>query len=620
METISKSIDFSTTKIVSGFWADKQQLISDTTIHAVCDRFKETGRIDAFAFDWKEGMPNRPHIFWDSDVAKWIESVACLLQLGKNPELETIVDHLVEQIIKNQDANGYFNIYFTVIEPEARFTRRSQHELYCAGHLMEAAVAYHNATGKDAFLCAMCRYADYIERRFVIEKNTGFLTGGHPEIELALVKLYHATDEERYLALSEHFVSLRGREEHNGAYCDGNAYYAQDHAPAEEQTTAEGHAVRAVYFYSAMADIAGERKNEKLFTACKSIFEDIATKKMYVTGGIGSSACGECFTIPYDLPNLTAYSESCAAIGLCFFAQRMAALEADSLYGDAAERAMYNGCLSSLSLDGKSFFYENPLELYPPLIDRDRSITVKNHLPCTRRSAVFDCSCCPPNITRFFASIGNMLYSVKEKTLFVHHYMESTTETDQNGNKFNMRQTTGYPYDGKIQFSFEGEGIEELAFRIPGWCEHYALTADGKQTNAVLNKGYAYIPCTSNTEVVLDLRMDFLFFEAHPAVKEDCGKVALQRGPVVFCMEEADNGKLLQDVCIDTNAGYKLSKHPVLGIPCIQTTGWRRNAEAFRGLYRRQTKDLKSCKLTFIPYYAFANREEGEMTVWVHKK
>ena len=347
-------VEFNNIKITGGFWKERQDLIRNVTAKAVYDRFYDTGRIDAFKFDKKSEI--KPHIFWDSDVAKWMEGVAYLIQEKSEPQLEAIVENLIDLIEKNQDDCGYFNIFFTVVEPQNRFVNRDCHELYCAGHLMEAAVAYYYATGKRKFLDLMCKYADYIEKRFKIDKDAEFVTPGHQEIELALVKMYEATGEKRYLELSKFFIDERGkRSEFKYDWCKES--YHQSHIPVREQKEAVGHAVRATYLYCAMADLALRYNDKDLQSACETIFEDIVNHKMYITGGIGSSRAGEAFTIPYDLPNLIAYTESCAAIGLILFCHRMLLLTNDVKYSHVIERALYNGFLSSFSLDGKSFFY-----------------------------------------------------------------------------------------------------------------------------------------------------------------------------------------------------------------------------------------------------------------------
>ncbi len=358
--------------------------------------FFETGRIGAFNFDYvKDSGMSEPHFFYDSDVAKWMEGVAYILEKNSAPDLEEKVDALVEKIKLNQGDDGYFNIYFTVVDPENRFKKRNYHELYCAGHLMEAAVAWAEITGKLDFLEAMERYADYIYKVFVEEKSAEFTTPGHEEIELALVRMYRFTGKKKYLDLAKFFVDMRGACEEPIA-----DEYNQSHLPVREQREALGHSVRAVYLYTGMAYLAKETEDTSLMPALHALFSDMTERKMYITGGLGSTDIGEAFTHPYDLPSDAAYTETCAAIGLVLFASAMLELENKSVYADVVERVIYNGLLSGLSLDGESFFYENPLEIN--LGDRFKNRYGERRLPITQRKKSFGCSCCPPNIVRFW--------------------------------------------------------------------------------------------------------------------------------------------------------------------------------------------------------------------------
>ena len=358
------NIEFSDVKITGGYWKARQDINRSVTLKAVYDRFNETGRFEALKCDLRDGDTNIPHIFWDSDVAKWIEGASYILHSEKNDQAVEIIENAIDLIIKNSDENGYFNSHFLVAEKENRFRLRECHELYCAGHLIEAAVAYYELTGKDRFLNAVKKYADYIERAFKIDNTAAFITPGHPEIELALVRLYKATGEKRYIELAKYFIDKRGNCDEPGIYTDwANEYYSQDEIPVRERKTAEGHCVRALYLMCAAADIAYIYKDNDLKTACERFFDSIVNKRMYITGGVGSSNMGESFTIDYDLPNRTAYAETCAAISLAMFAERMLKFGADSRYSDIIERTMYNGIMSGISLDGKSFFYENPLEI-----------------------------------------------------------------------------------------------------------------------------------------------------------------------------------------------------------------------------------------------------------------
>ncbi len=613
---MNKSVSFRDIR-TDGFWKYREELNRTVSIPTVYDRFVDTGRFDAFKFEWKEDDDKQPHIFWDSDVAKWIESVAYSLQKHPDKNLEDIVDGVVSLIEKNQGDDGYFNIYFTVCEPDNRFVNRMAHELYCAGHLTEAAVAYYYATGKKTFLDCMCKYIDYIEKVFKIEDSAEFCTPGHEEIELALVKLYDCTKEERYLELAKWFVDKRGtcQKDFDSPYYISHAY-DQSHIPVREMSDADGHSVRAMYLYCAMADLALKTGEKAMFDACRRLFESTATKRMYITGGIGSTPYGEAFSTDYDLPNELAYSESCAAIGLALFARRMSLLDADSLYADVAERAIYNGFLSSTSLDGKAFFYENPLEIN--LKNREiinKFYNTKQHWQITQRLEVFDCSCCPPNITRFVASIGDFLYTYNDSAVFVHHYMASDAEFDG----ITVKQTTDYPLNGKIAIKANGLGGRQLAVRVPAWCDNPVITVDGKAFDGEIKKGYAYISAADGADIVLDFEMKVALIQANPRVKANIGKVAVTRGPVVYCLEGVDNGENLDTLFVNSkDIGAKLTYNEAMHAYTLETNGFVLNA--FDSLYRTATDDMQEKTLKFIPYFAFANRGETDLLVWCNVK
>lgn len=607
-----KNLTFSNVNITGGFWQQRQTLNRESTVHSVYNRFVDTGRFDAFRCDWREGMPNKPHIFWDSDVAKWIEGAAYLLEKQPNAELESIIDNTVALIAKNQCSDGYFNIYYQTIEPSKRWSDRNCHELYCAGHLIEAACAYYHATGKDLFLKCMCKYADYIEQVFKIEHSASFSTPGHEELELALVKLYQTTGEPRYLALSKHFIDTRGTVDEGTYGSDyGRFSYCQSHLPVREQTTAEGHSVRAAYLYTGMADIAYHCNDADLLAACKTLFRNILEKRMYVTGGIGSSPYGEAFTLDYDLPNLTAYSESCAAIGLAYFANRMQQLEVDSVYADTIERILYNGFLSTTSLDGKSFFYVNPLEIRPELLRRNTSWNAPaEKYPITQRQEVFGCSCCPPNILRFAASLGSYLYTLDEEsaTVYCHQYMTSEAAFSINGQPASVTQETNYPTDGKILLTYHGPNAT-LATRIPGWAEDYT------SANPTAN-GYELHSVTDGSVIELNFAMPVRFLEADPRVQDDAGRYAISRGPLLFCMESVDNGAYLRDVRIAEHGNFTLGTDPQLGTLTLTCDAYRRDLSQVSALYSFKHDSLIPFRAKLIPYYAFANRGETEMVLW----
>lgn len=603
---IINPIRYSSVDICNGFWGQRQAINATATVNSVYDRFCDTGRFDAFKFDWQEGMPGKPHIFWDSDVAKWIEGAAHIIRKKSDAALERIIESTVDLIEKNIGDDGYFNIYFTVIEPEGRFTDRSLHELYCAGHLIEAAIAYYEATGRDRFLNLMRRYADYIDRRFRIDRDTAFVTPGHQEIELALVKLYRTTGEERYLALSRFFIDERGlREEDSGrGNAAFNSKYNQSHLPVREQMTAEGHCVRALYLYRGMAELAIECGDVELISACKAVFDDIIEHKMYLTGGVGSPH-GEAFTTAYDLPNDESYSETCASIAMILFAARMLSFGADSKYSDVIERVLYNSFLSGISPDGRAFFYDNPLELQPRLIGRHRSMKHSRY-PLTKRVEVFTCSCCPPNVIRFMAALGDLIYGDDGETVYVHQYVNSTARIEREQGAIGITQETRFPEDGKIKITVTG-GDTRLAVRIPEWDNSYSGETE---------RGYAYFNLHDGDSVELNFDMTPRLVESRPELAFNAGKCALMRGPIVYCMESADNGENIADISIDPTSEITEGRNDELDVITL-TLDARRRASDSDKLYRSLTTATKQCRAIFIPYYSFANREEpSEMQVW----
>lgn len=572
------------TEITGGFWANKQKLIRDVTLDAVYDRFRDTGRIGAFEMNYKEGEPDRPHYFWDSDVAKWMESVAYLTAKEKMPKEEVRVDHLVDLIGRGRLDNGYFNIYFEQLAPDMIFRDRDCHELYCAGHLLEAAVEYYKATGKDKFLRLMIDYMRRIKQVFVIEDSAAFSSSGHEEIELALIKLYDLTGSKEWLDLSLHFVNMRGCGTKPGKD-SAHSEYNQDHLPVRQQFTAEGHAVRACYLYCAMADLALRCDDKELKTACQRLFDNITQRKMYITGGIGSTAAGERFEDDFILPNDTAYAETCAALALALFARRMSLLESDAKYADTAERVIYNGFLSGLSLDGKSFFYENAQEI--DLEERKKHDGV--HYPITKRVEIFECSCCPPNVTRFIPSIADFLYVYDDDTVYVEQYMDSVSHFDG----FEIVQKTNYPFDKKIEIKTSKP--VSLALRIPGWCDEYAVYADGKAVNAAKVNGYVKVKAADT--VVLELEIKPKLNYADPRVEADKGLCAVSYGPFIMCAEGIDNPYLSESVIKD---GEMTVVPGPFGLPAVIVPA-------------------DPAPLYMIPYHAFANRGETDMRIWINK-
>lgn len=599
-----RTIPFSAVDITGGFWHTWQALNRDVTIHAVYDRFRETGRFDALRCGWKEGMEHRPHIFWDSDVAKWMEAAAYLIEKQPEPELEKILEETISVIEDHQMPDGYFNSYFITCEPTQRFQRRMDHELYCAGHWIEAAVAYYRATGRDRFLKIVCRYADLIDRVFRVERSAAFTTPGHEEIELALVKLYETTGEERYLTLSRFFVDQRGCNPET-SYSSYPHRQTQSHAPVREQHTAEGHAVRAGYLYCAMADHVRLGGDDELRTACRDIFRNIVGRRMYVTGGVGSDHIGEVYTTDYDLPNDHAYAETCAAISLALFARRMQCIENDAVYADTVERVLYNGFLSGLSLDGTSFFYENPLALDPRQNRRNQCAVDPGHYPITLRKKVFDCSCCPPNVTRFLASIGDFLYTADDNTIYCHQFMASTASFDFRGGTARITQETAYPADGSVTIRYSGPAAR-LAVRIPYWMR--------TQWNGTQENGYAIYDVADGSEIRLTLDLRVRIVRANPCVGADSGRVAVMRGPVVYCAEGVDNGADLRDLRLARDAVFTEAADPALGV-VLTCSGFR--SAPCEELYPETEHELRPVTVRLIPYHTFANRGESEMQVWL---
>lgn len=603
-----KHIDYRHVELHDGFWKTKLDMVRNTTVHAVYDRFCDTHRFSALKCLWKPGDPNQPHIFWDSDVAKWLEGVAYLLAKEENKELEAIAEETIAAIIANSDENGYFNSHFLVTEQENRFQLRSHHELYCAGHLIEAAVAYYEATGREAFLKAMCRFADYIEKIFKIEKSAAFRTPGHPELELALLRLYGCTKEPRYLELAKFFIDEHGNNDvDQRIYPQYNEYYNQDEMPLRERSTAEGHSVRSLYLLSSVADLAELTGDAELKAACERCFENIVTKRMYITGGVGSTHMGETFTVDYHLPNRTAYAETCAAISLAMFSNRMLHLQPRGVYADTVERTLYNGILSGVSMDGRSFFYENPLEIDPKFNNVNTSTEEKERWPITQRVEVFSCSCCPPNIVRFIPSVAGMLYAYDENTVFVHQYAASSAK--ENGVELTVE--TNYPAEGTVKVQCKATQ-KQLALRIPGWCRSFTLNCPYE-----LKDGYAYIALQGESTVELTMDMPVTVMAANREVHASAGRVAVLRGPVVYCAEGVDNGEDIASVLVDPKAVYTKGESEFL-LPNLHTAAYRPAETA--DLYRVAGEEMELIPLKLIPYYAFANRGESEMHVWLLRK
>jgi len=541
-------------------------------------------------------------------VAKWIEGVAYILKFERNEKLEEIVDNAVEEIIKNQDEYGYFNSHFLVTDQELRFKIRDRHELYCAGHLMEAAAAYYEATGKDAFLKAMCKYADYIERIFKIEDSATYTTPGHPELELALMKLYETTGEKRYAELSKYFIDKHGNNDKDQPIADwATIHYGMDEVPLREISEPKGHSVRALYLLSGMADVAKEYGDQELFDACERCYQSIISKKMYITGGVGSTSHGEAFSVDYYLPNRRAYAETCAGIALAMFCLRMQKLQTNAKYADTMERVIYNGVLSGISLSGNKFFYENPTEVDVEFNHINPATNTRDRFPDAQRAEIFGCSCCPPNMVRFLASIGGYAYGYDEDTVYINLFMDSTMQNDDT----TVTVRTAYPADGKLNIHCE-TSKKYLAVRIPEWCETFTTDSD-----YTVRDGYMIFDASEKSDFSIELDMPVTVIQCNPNVHDNAGRIAITRGPVVYCAEGLDNGRNLQSVYLDPNAEYIVGDCE-FQLPTITTKAYRPADN--NALYYKANCCMEEISFKLIPYYAFANREETSMQIWFLKK
>lgn len=627
-------VPFTKVKLADRFWAPRQEINRRVTIPIEYEQCRKTGRIDAFRLDWKKGQPNEPHIFWDSDVGKWIEAAAYAQSTRPDARLKRRVEGVIDLIAGAQQPDGYLNVHYTVVEPDKRWSNlRDCHELYCAGHLIEGAVAWYEATGQGKLLDVMRRYADYIDSVFGADagKKRGYC--GHPEVELALVKLYRATGEPRYLKLAAYFVNERGRQPHyfdieargrgenpSGAWF-GCYAYCQAHKPLREQTEVVGHAVRAMYIYSAMADVANETGDASLLRACERLWESLCRKRLYITGGIGPSKHNEGFTFDYDLPNETAYAETCAAIGLVFWNHRLLQFDGDGRYADIIERALYNGTISGVALDGRTFFYANPLTVFPAALK-----DAPGHIAGTRQKW-FGCACCPPNIARLIASVGQYVYSQSPSAAYVHLYAQGSGELEVGGRRVVLKQRTDYPWSGDVRIDVDPERPMSftLALRIPGWCRRASIRVNGRPIAAQRRRGYALIRRTWRAGDTVALRLDMPVerVEANPLVRMDCRRIALQRGPVVYCLEGKDNGANLTDLLLPRQSKLSVRFEPQLlgGVATIEGVALRRDNRPWQSgdLYRQERSPMRKTRLRAVPYCVWSNRGPGEMLVWIRE-
>ncbi len=589
------------------------------------------------------GLKSGSHYGWvfqDSDVYKWLEAVAYSLAERMDENLKILADGVVDLIGAAQEEDGYLNTYFTIAAPERKFKRLSEsHELYCAGHFFEAAAAYYEAAGNEKVLQIACKLADCIDSHFGSDKGKNHGYDGHEEIEIGLMCLYRLTGEKRYLNLSNYFLYIRGtdpgffemqkkEDKEKSPLIEGMdrwplSYY-QIHKPLPEQDTAEGHAVRLVYMCTAMADVAAITKDGKLLSACKRIWRNIVDKRMYITGGIGSTVLGESFTFDYDLPNDTMYCETCASVGLIFFARRMLENEVKGEYGDVMERALYNTVLSGMALDGRHFFYVNPLEAVPECSEKDPG---KSHVKCVRPEWL-GCACCPPNLARLLASLEKYIYLQKGNAIYANLFMNCEGIFETSDGTFTVKQKTNYPWEGAVCFSLNCEGKTPVIFgiRIPQWADDYSIMINRQVVNAEIKDGYIYIHQNfKDDEIILNFTMKVEKWYAHPNVRSDIGKVAITRGPLVYCMESIDNGPHLHLMFLDENTkfSYRFHEEVLGGAVIIEADGYMREpgTEDRTALYQKSgpAGKVRRKVIKWIPYYAWANRGMNEMQVWIRQ-
>ncbi len=626
------AVPFTAVELRDGLWAPRQQAVREHTVPFLHAQYEKNGLFEALDVDSPPGplripfnnRPNTAVMYWDSDIAKWIEMASYTLAAHRDPLLDARIDDLIARIASAQRPDGYFNTYFIRREPAKRWTNlRDWHELYCAGHMIEAAVAHAQVTGKSALIDVVRRYADYIATIFGPgpKQRRGYC--GHPEIELALVKLHRHTGVRRYLELAKFFVDQRGgtphyfdqeaiaRGEDPAAQYYGTYEYSQSHVPVREQRQVVGHAVRAMYLYSAMADLAGEFADDTLMAACRTLWADLTTKRLYVTGGLGPSARNEGFTADYDLPNETAYAETCAAVGLVFWAHRMLLVERDARYADMMEQALYNGAASGLAQDGEHFFYDNPLA------------SRGEH----RRWTWHRCPCCPPNIGRLVASLGQYVYSTGPGEVAVHLYIAGDARMAVRGVNVTLAQTTQYPWHGTIDIAVDPEEPVEFALRlrIPAWCRTATLAVNATEVaiEPVLDRGYAHVRRRWQkgdvARLVLDMPAERIY--AHPEVAADAGRVALKRGPIVYCLEGADNDAPMHRLALPRSSPVAAHFESGLlgGVGMLTAPGVAIRSAQERSLYDTEPPETKPTMLRAIPYSAWSNREAGEMSVWIRE-
>jgi uncharacterized protein len=598
-----KAVPATQVKLADPFWAPRLEVNRTVTLPHNLKKCEETGRISNF--DKASGKMQGKYegaYFNDSDVYKVLEGAAYILAAHPDKEMEAKIAAIIDKIAAVQQPDGYLNAYYILMEPDKKWTNLPvKHELYCAGHMTEAAVAWADATGKTNFLDVDRKLIDHIDGIFGPGKRHG--VPGHEEIELALIKLYRKTGEERYRKLAEYFIAARGTKPEKGAE------YRQDHIPVKQQKEIVGHAVRAMYLYSGVTDVAALTGDKDYLQTLETIWQDVMTRKLYVTGGVGARHEGEAFGGAYELPNDSAYAETCAGIGLAFWNYRMLLLHGESRFADALERELYNAFPSSVSLKGDTYFYVNPL-----------SSKGQHH-----RQPWYDCACCPTNIVRVMPQVPAYAYAQSDDGIWANLYMAGEATIPLKSGEVKLAAETKYPWDGQVKITVTPKSEAEFAMnlRIPGWCGRAAVSVNGKALSDLnMDKGYAVIrrQWKAGDVVELNMPMPVQRIQANPNVAADRGRVALQRGPIMFCLEAVDNGGKVSDIVLPRDAELTTEfKSDLLGgIMTVKAKALRARSEDWKDkLYQPAPSQAEPTELTAVPYCVWDNRQAGEMTVWI---
>jgi DUF1680 family protein len=608
------SLPLGKVSVTGGFWLDKQAINRQVSLRHGYAQLEKSGNFNnlRLAAGGGEGEYKKP-VFMDSDVYKWLEAVAYDLVNIRDSEIEGMADEATQLIVAAQQEDGYLNSYYQVVKPEERWTDLDHdHELYCAGHFFEAAVAMHRATGDERLLNVARRFADHIDSVFGPGKRDG--APGHPEIEMALVEMYRETGERRYLDLASFFVDKRGTGKMRG-YGHFGPEYHQDRVPVREATIVEGHAVRQLYLTTGATDIYLETGEQALFDAIGRLWHDMTAHKTHIIAGYGAQPRGEAFGPAYDLSTDHCYCETCAAIAGMMWNWRLLLATGEARYADLLERSLYNGFLSGVSLDGRRYFYVNVLQSRGGI----------------ERPEWYGCACCPPNVMRQIAMVAHYAATVGEGGVQIHQYIPVTIEVDgEIGPAAKLHLETGYPWEGSVRVTVdEADGSAwELALRVPGWCPEAALKVNGEAQQPVTGGQYATIrrEWQAGDVVELELAMTPAFVEAHPRVDAIRGNLCIQRGPMVYCLEQVDQPDLdLLDVRVSPDAPMQAQRREDLlgGVVVVEVQGMvTEPGEWDDSLYlpaAERKMAHRAATLTAVPYYAWANREIGTMRVWISR-